>query len=38
MLIDKQRKEFPLQKDYNNNWIFEITKCKCNCAGDLEEW
>jgi len=38
MLIDKQRKEFPLQKDYNNNWIFEITKCKCNCAWDLEEW
>jgi len=38
IFTNKQRKRFPLQKISNNDWIFEIKKCKCNCAWDLEEW
>lgn len=38
IFTNKQRKRFPLQKINSNDWIFEIRKCKCNCAWDLEEW
>lgn len=38
IFTNKERKRFPLQKINNNDWIFEIKKCKCNCAWDLEEW